>query len=370
MNKVIIQRIILDLLYFSGASRLLDDKSRGVGSIFMLHHIRPGGGLQKGFAPNSALEVTPEFLDKTISFVKKRGYEIISIDEASRRIKTGDHGKEPFAVFTIDDGYRDNFEHAWPVFKKHDCPFTIFASTAIIDGTCDMWWKGLEAVIAQKPNVSAQINGENIDLETANDAQKKAAFARLYWPVRSLEEHSQRQWVSDFCEENGIDLKQICRDEAMSWDELREINADPLCTIGAHTINHFAIKKLDAEEARFEATESRRLIAEQLGTEPTSFAYPYGDVTSSGKRDYEIIADAGFDIAVTTRKGTISETHATSLTALPRVSLNGGFQSLRYVDVLMSGTAFSLYKLYRRLSCALRSSKPTSMGFKSGNMQS
>lgn len=370
MNKVIIQRLILDFLYFSGASRLLAGKNRGIGSIFMLHHIRPGGGLQKGFAPNSALEITPEFLDKTISFVKKRGYDLISIDEASRRIKAGNHSKKPFAVFTIDDGYRDNFEHAWPVFKKHDCPFTIFASTAIIDGTCDMWWKGLEAVIAQQSNVSAQINGEIIHLETGNATQKKEAFARLYWPVRSLEEHAQRQWVSDFCDKNGIDLKQICRDEAMNWDELREINADPLCTIGAHTINHFAIKKLDADEARFEAVESRRLIAEELGTEPTSFAYPYGDVTSSGKRDYEIIADAGFDIAVTTRKGTIHESHAETLTALPRVSLNGGFQSLRYVDVLMSGTAFSLYKLYRLLSRSLKSVKPVNLDLKSNNVRS
>ncbi len=149
MYKAAILRKSLDLLFYSGVSHAFAGSCRGIGAIFMLHHIRPGGGNSDGFAPNAGLEVTPEFLDDVIQFTKNNGYDIVSLDEVVTRLRGDRTFKRPFAVFTIDDGYRDNYEHAWPVFAKHDCPFTIFISPAITDGICCYWdvictvsWKG------------------------------------------------------------------------------------------------------------------------------------------------------------------------------------------------------------------------------------
>ena len=75
MAKTSILKTSLELLYYSGASQALRPILGGLGAIFMLHHVRPGGGLQTGFAPNAGLEVTPEFLDAVIAFVKLRGYD-------------------------------------------------------------------------------------------------------------------------------------------------------------------------------------------------------------------------------------------------------------------------------------------------------
>ncbi|MBL8905304.1 MAG: polysaccharide deacetylase family protein [Rhizobiales bacterium] len=323
-----------------------------MGAIFMLHHIRPGGGLQRGFAPNAGLELTPEFLDTVISHAKSRGYELLSLEAAVRRLEQGETAAEPFAVFTIDDGYRDNLVHAWPVFRRHQCPFTIFVAPAITDGTCELWWRGLEAVIAGEARVRVRIGDEDIELDAFTDAQKQAAFERLYWPVRSMEQHAQREWIRDFCEARGVNLEAICRAEAMTWTELRQISADPLCSIGAHTVNHFAVAKLDPEEVRAEVVASRDRIQQELGILPKFFAYPYGDETSAGPRDFEIVREAGFEAAVTTRKGLIFPAHKDHLLSLPRVSLNGGFQKLRYVDVLMSGTAFMLWNGLKRVKAA------------------
>lgn len=324
----------------------------GMGAIFMLHHIRPGGGLQRGFAPNAGLELTPEFLDTVIDHARSRGYELLSLEAAVRRLERGESSGNPFAVFTIDDGYRDNLVHAWPVFRRHQCPFTIFVAPAIIDGTCELWWRGLEAVIAGETRVRARIDDEDIELDAFTDAQKQAAFERLYWPVRSMEEHAQRRWIREFCAARGVNLEAICRAEAMTWTELRQISSDPLCTIGAHTVNHFAVAKLTPEEVRAEVVASRDRIQQELGILPKFFAYPYGDEGSAGPRDFEIVREAGFEAAVTTRKGLIFPAHKDHLLSLPRVSLNGGFQKLRYVDVLMSGTAFMLWNGLKRVKAA------------------
>ncbi len=352
MAKTTILKSSLDLLYYSGASQVLRPIFGGLGAIFMLHHVRPGGGRQQGFAPNSGLEVTPEFLDAVITFVKLRGYDLVSMAEAVQRIRKTNPEKKPFVTFTLDDAYRDNLVHARQVFRKHHCPFTIFASPAIQDGTCELWWRGLEAVIAGNTKVSADIGSLKLRLDTVNDVQKQSAWLQLYWPVRQLEQKRQRIWIREFCETNRVDLGAICRAEAMNWDELREISKDPFCTIGAHTVNHFAVAQLNETDARFELAESRRRIAKEIGLMPKFFAYPYGDASSASSRDFRFSADAGYEAAVTTRKGLIFSGHRDHLQALPRLSLAGEFQKLRYVDVLLSGSAFALWNGFRQLNVA------------------
>jgi peptidoglycan/xylan/chitin deacetylase (PgdA/CDA1 family) len=342
----------LDLLFYSGTSHTFRNMLRGIGAIFMLHHIRPDGSRKRGFNPNKGLEITPEFLDGVIGHVNRRGYQLMSLEQAVGRLRNPPAEKTPFAVFTIDDGYRDNLEHAWPVFRKHKCPFTIFVAPAISDGHCEIWWRGLELVIAAEKHIRTTIEGTSFDLTAVSDEEKQVAFETLYWPLRKMPERRQRAWIRDFCASRGVDLDAYCQAEAMSWADLRRIAADPLCTIGSHTVNHYALAKLPPAEARHESIESRDRIAKELGQRPKFFAYPYGDETSAAARDFSLIAEAGFEAAVTTRKGVIFPEHKHHLTALPRVSLNGNFQKLRYVDVLMSGAAFALLNGFRRVNAA------------------
>lgn len=317
----------------------------------MLHHVRPGGGLQSGFAPNSILEITPEFLDGVISLVKQHGYDLVTMDTALQRLNSSE-SSAPFAVFTLDDAYRDNLLHARPVFRRHECPFTIYAAPAIQDGTCELWWRGLEAVVAGSTQLTGEIADESFDLTCVTDAQKTAAWERIYWPLRGMDQHAQRQWIRTFCVNHRVDLEAICRAEAMTWDELRLVAADPLCTIGAHTINHFAISRLSEAEALQEMTESADRLEQEIGYRPRHFAYPFGDESSAGARDFVLARKAGFASAVTTRKGLVYSAHRDYPMALPRVSLNGNFQRLRYTDVLLSGAAFTLFNKFRQLNVA------------------
>jgi len=352
MAKSAILKTSLDVLYYSGASQVLRGILGGRGAIFMLHHVRPGGGLQRGFAPNAGLEVTPGFLDDVINLVAARGFDLVSLDQAVARTIGENPGGRPFAAFTLDDGYRDNLIHARPVFRKHNCPFTIFVTPGISDGACELWWRGLEAAIAGASLIDTEIGGQHFRLPTVTDAQKQQAWQRLYWPVRGLDQKFQRKWIRNFCAQHGVNLDAICRAEAMDWDDLRLMAADPLCTMGAHTMQHYAVSQLSEADALAEMTRSADRIAQELGKRPLYFAYPYGDADSAGVRDFQLAAKAGFKAAVTTRKGLVFSGHRHHLTALPRVSLAGHYQKLRYVEVLLSGAAFALFNGFKRLNVA------------------
>jgi peptidoglycan/xylan/chitin deacetylase (PgdA/CDA1 family) len=352
MVKSAILKTSLDMLYYSGASQALRRIFEGRGAIFMLHHVRPGGGLQPGFAPNAGLEVTPDFLDDVINLVKQRGYELLSLHDAVQSLSRGEEREKPFAVFTLDDAYRDNLIHAFPVFKKHRCPFTIFASPSIQDGTCELWWRGLEAVIAGSTRIRAVIDGREVDMPTRRDDQKQAAWQQIYWPLRMMPQLRQREWIRDFCDANRVDLSAICRAEAMTWDELREIAAHPLCEIGGHTVHHYAVGRLDEDQSRAEMEQCAARLEQELGPRPRYLAYPYGDEFSATARDFQIAQEVGYLAAVTTRKGVIFPGHKDHLCALPRLSLSGEFQRLRYVDVLLAGSAFAFWNGFRQLNVA------------------
>lgn len=317
----------------------------------MLHHVRPWSPRPGGFTPNAGLEVTPEFLDAAISRVRALGWDLVSLDEAARRLEEGEEGR-PFACFTLDDGYRDNLEHARPVFARHGCPFAIYVAPAIADGNCELWWLGLEQAIARSETVEGEIAGQGFRLSCTGLAGKLQAWKQLYWPVRAMEHHAQRRWIRAFCEAHGVDLDAVCRAVAMGWDEIRVIAADPLCTIGAHTIHHVNLKSLPADEAVDEIVGSADRIEAETGRRPRHFAFPYGEETSAGPRDFELARAAGFTTAVTTRKGLLYPAHREHLTALPRFSLAGDYQKLRYLDTLLTGVPFALFNGFRALNVA------------------
>ena len=138
----------------------------------------------------------------------------------------------------------------------------------------------------------------------------------------------------------------------MSWDELRAFAADPLVTVGAHTITHANLAKQHADVALNELRTSRERIEAQLGRPARHLAYPYGDRLAAGPREFALAKTAGFKTAVTTRPGMIFRESAGHLTALQRISLNGNFQDERILPVLASGAATAMWNGFRRIDAA------------------
>ena len=159
--------------------------------------------------------------------------------------------------------------------------------------------------------------------------------------------------MRDLCATYRVDIPEICRDLCMDWEEIAQMADSPLVTIGAHTVNHMMLKKVPSDATvRAEMDMSRSVIEAALGKRPQHLAYPVGDPTSAGAREFRIAADLGFKTAVTTRPGVLFKAHGEHLTALPRLSVNGEFQRQRYVKVLMSGAGTAFWNRFRRVSAA------------------
>ncbi len=158
--------------------------------------------------------------------------------------------------------------------------------------------------------------------------------------------------VRDLSARYGVDIAAFCDELCMDWNELTRLAADPLVTIGAHTVNHVMLAKVPEQMARSEMQMSRSVIEASLGRRPDHLSYPIGDPTSAGPREFRVARELGFKTAVTTRPGVLFPAHRDHLLALPRISLNGEHQQLRYVRVLLSGAATAVWNGFRRVNAA------------------
>lgn len=332
-------RGMFEVLWATRLSALLRATSRARGVIFTLHRVLPDDPAD--FSPNSILQIRPDFLDYAIQRIRKIGFEIVDMDEGIRRIES-EFPEKRFAVFTFDDAYRDNLKYALPILRRHQCPFTLYVPTALVDGIGEVWWQALEDIIAQQSAIAVTEGGENDYIATATLGEKQAAYDMLYAKMRAMPEPARVALIRDLAAKYNFDLDAHCRTLIMDWTELRTFANDQLCTIGAHTVHHYELAKLPPEQARSEIELSVKVIEAQFGKRPIHLSYPIGGTSSAGAREYQLAKELGLRSAVTTIPGGLYRKHRKALHALPRVSLNGNFQRRRYIDVFGTPAVFTL----------------------------
>lgn len=312
----------------------------GRGVIFTLHHVRPAR--RGGFDPIATLSVTPEFLDQAIRVCIEAGLTPAALDDLPRLL-ADPSDKRRFAVFTLDDGMRDNAEHAAPVFRRHSVPYTIFIAKGFVERTRSMWWETAKILTRSKDRFEFDFGKGTETVVTQSLAQKQDAYERIVHFVHSHNEDAAVAEIDRVARSRMIDPLAIVDQLTMPADELRALSADPLVRFGAHTQTHIAMARVDEARLAAEITGSMDAVETYVGYRPTTFAYPYGTRIAISQREFDAVAKAGIKLAVTTRPGTLMADSLDKPTELPRVSLNGHYQQRRYVKALLTGIPFKLF---------------------------
>ncbi|MEU0964613.1 polysaccharide deacetylase family protein [Streptomyces sp. NPDC005917] len=117
-------------------------------------------------------------------------------------------------------------------------------------------------------------------------------------------------------------------DAMLDWDQVREL-ADAGCEIGGHSHTHPQLDQLDDERLRAELVGCRKIVAEQLGSAPASFAYPYG---YSSRRVRQAVRASGFAQALAVENGLARRRQGPY--ALRRVTVRRSTDTAEFVRLL------------------------------------
>lgn len=179
-----------------------------IGEVWQLHRVTNEHSKQERLRP---YEITPARLESLIQEYSAKGYEFISIAEVAERMS--DKNGKKFVCVTLDDGYANNYEIAYPIFKKYNVPFCIYVCEDMITGT------------RREDNI----------------------------------EHYR----------------------FLTVDQLRELDKEPLCTLGGHTRSHARLSHLSIDQQTQEIYGCKIWLENILGHPIEDYAFPYGDISEA-----------------------------------------------------------------------------------------
>ncbi|MBT8253600.1 MAG: polysaccharide deacetylase family protein [Bacteroidia bacterium] len=309
----------------------------GIGSILFMHKVVEDKTDEPRIELMKANEISVRFLEEMILSLKNQ-YDLISLDQVEARLKNPEAHQKKFIVFTFDDGYRDNLALAYPIFKKHQVPFTIYITNCFPNKTAKLWWYMLEDIILENPSLIINQSKATMKFKIKTFIEKERAFmsVRTLLIQKSLAERN--EILFQLQEQYDKNLSDYIENETLSWDDIKELSHDELVTIGCHSMNHLALNTLSVEEIKKEVLQSKEQLEKNIGKPVIHFAYPYGTKHEVAEREINLFESMNwFNTATTSRLGNIQPGHHSALNHLPRIQILGDEQDLEILDLYLYG---------------------------------
>ena len=303
----IVQKLPLVSGYFSG-----------IATIFMLHRVEKLNPL--GIIHNENMKVSPEFLEKFIQSLAKKHYKFISLDQLSELLESGSAvASDKYALFTLDDGYADNFLNALPIFERLNVPFTVYLTSSFCDREAILWWYILEDLLIQ--NDSINLWGCE-DYPCKSIIEKNDLFLKIRNIILALDQNNLENSLKSLFKSYSIDWYKKCDELALNWGQAKEISQSNMGTIGGHTKLHKSLRGLSRDQMQREVISGNMRVQERIGVYPRHFSYPFGGPSEAGIREFSFIKSIEeIKTATTTRRGNIYLDHKNYLNCLPRIML-------------------------------------------------
>jgi peptidoglycan/xylan/chitin deacetylase (PgdA/CDA1 family) len=324
----------LELAYFTGLSHALERRTGGAGVILKFEHVRPKRG--DSFQPLRSCAITPEFLDRAISALKRWDLDILSIDDAVERSQQAALARR-FVCLTFDGGHRDFMTFAYPVLSRHRVPFALYIPTGFIDRIGKAWWLALEQIVARNARIGLVMNRTEHHFFAASLSAKYQLYDVLYAWMMTLSPEDVAIAIGDLCGRYGVDIDAASHDLAMNWQDLAKLARDPQATIGSATVNYPNLARTKGTTALREMIMGRTVLETALDGRCLHFAYPFGGQDCFGPREMMLAREAGFTSAVSAGQGVVRSNGQSDLMALPRIAWDGRRNSLRALRVVLSG---------------------------------
>ena len=246
--------------------------------------------------------------------------------------------RQPRVVLTFDDGWKNNFETAFPISQKYGARFTVFICPEMITrrlgfwtATANrLWWTAQRAGKLDLLRAASPGNGSAqqwiASLKHVDSKEREVRIARLQAALQPYEK-------------DGVASSS---EQLLTWGEIKEMAAAGIA-FGSHTNTHPILTDISPADATRELTESRRAIEAELNT-CAWFAYPNGDWSQPVR---ELAAKAGYQLAFANSPG-IWEASGDRF-SIPRINVWEG--SFAGITGRFSGIALE-YAIFWKAWCA------------------
>lgn len=243
---------------------------------------------------------SPEYFEQQVRYIKAN-YNPVSLVGLMQHQR--DTGKMPnhAVVITVDDGYQDFYEYAFPILKKYNVPATLFVTTGFI--ARDLWlWPDKITWLLKRSNIIPDIKLGLLSL--SGGVLDKSSYG-FYWQrivdhALSLPDPEKHEFIAKLASLMGQELPSRIPAEyaPLALNELR-LMQDSGIEIGGHTVTHPSLGRVTESQAYDEIFGCRDYLNQHLGHRERTFCYPNGQPSDFQSFLPGIVREAGFLGAVT-----------------------------------------------------------------------
>lgn len=319
---------------------------RGSATILCYHRVVPRREAPYQFRYIRDLVIEPEDFEKHLQYLLANT-KVISLDQLIAALYGEGRLPSNAVVITFDDGYQDFYQYAWPLLKEYGVPATIYACNDFLDGQGRFWWYELEEILGEGNSFEISWNGKRWPVNLATPKARSQACLEFMGLFLQYSNARQEELLALVRQATGVP-RRAKMPLMMTWEEVQELDQDPLITFGAHTKSHCILRVLDEPTARQEILGSKLALEQALGHPVRHLSYPYGSKNQVSEREFALARDCGFASAVTTCKGHVSLGEGGDyLYALPRLLVSGDACSLSDLKTLLSGLESLVWNVVR-----------------------
>jgi len=279
---------------YSGFTRLAEAVP-GPPLLLILNYHRIGDAVQTLY-DSGTFSCTVDELDWQVRYLK-RNFPIVTLDQAADIVHGRSAPSKTSVLITFDDGYRDNYDAAFPVFAKHQVSASFFLPTSYI-GTGYLPWWDLIAYIVKTSRESriALTYPESVefDVTPAHRAHSIMGILKLFKRPSMTDTERFISELETVC--GSVRPAESAERCFLNWDEAREMHRGGMC-FGSHTHTHEILGKLPYERQLEELETSRAIMERELEQNIDSLAYPVGRPDCFSEITYRALAAAKYQTA-------------------------------------------------------------------------
>ena len=264
--KSVVRSKLSTVVVRSGLSALIRKAVPKKGAVIFYGH-RVGTD-DLGFLPG----VRPEWFEDQIRHIA-RHFDVVPLTTIVEHFERGEPIPDGMAAITMDDGFRDNLELAFPIFERVGVPATIFVVTGSMSSG-ELPWPQRLGWVFQHATASHFEDGD-LRFPLGTRAERHHAYVQVRRGFFALPRAERDTRIDAYAAQLGA---QPPTDRMLNWDDLRAMQVAGVVA-GAHTVSHPWLGFVPPGEARAEMAQCRDDLREHLGLENTPFCFPAGSCT-------------------------------------------------------------------------------------------
>ena len=230
-------------------------------------------------------------------------YKIVPLSVLAGYVTSGTPVPPGLAVITIDDGYRDCYDIAYPILRERKLPATAFVVTDFVDQATWLWTDKVRYLTSRASSslLEAHIDDHPLRISLGGHTSRLKGAERVNTELKLIADEAKDNAIREIAASLEVPLPDVPPAEffPLTWEQVREMDSNGI-EIGSHTVTHPILTKIRGERLRYELRESRSRLESELGRSVELLGYP------NGNHDLEVqqeAARAGYKCAVTADYG-------------------------------------------------------------------